>query len=257
MINLEHDIHIWVIKVDTCTPASSNAGDSQDSFLESFLPKSEKEESLHYGNNLEGKMRFLVRRAARRSILQKYTGIPAKELLIQQDSGSGRPTLNRAQNDREICFSSTSSESLAVIAVARGQSLGVDIEKMKALPDEEIMRLLFNFFSKAEYAQIQCSDSPDLRQEQFFKLWTLKEAWLKATGQGLAQSLDSFSISLGNPPTLVGVPEDERLHTSAWGFTTFVPGNSYTGAIAFEATPYSRRTILKQFANDDLLSPSA
>ncbi|GAA0784343.1 MULTISPECIES: 4'-phosphopantetheinyl transferase family protein [Pseudomonadati] len=71
-------------------------------------------------------------------------------------------------------------------------ALGVDIERQRT--STHIHSILNHYFAQAEINDLLAL--PDVLQRQrFFDLWALKEAFIKATGKGLAQSLKSFSFS--------------------------------------------------------------
>ena len=66
------------------------------------------------------------------------------------------------------------------------------------------------------------------RQETFFRSWTLKEAYLKATGQGLTIPLNSFAFDLDPSAITLKAPEI----VSAWRFAEFRPGPGHAIALA-------------------------
>ncbi|UCX04282.1 4'-phosphopantetheinyl transferase family protein [Shewanella glacialimarina] len=72
---------------------------------------------------------------------------------------------------------------------------GLDIERVRA--STHIQPILNHYFTDNEVADLVAL--PDaLQRQRFFDLWTLKEAFIKATGKGLAQSLSSFSFSFND-----------------------------------------------------------
>jgi 4'-phosphopantetheinyl transferase len=76
-----------------------------------------------------------------------------------------------------------------VVCVLDKYPVGVDVEQINPV-DLEISRRLF---SDAEHRQI-INESSAGRLEQFFNLWTLKESYIKMTGNGLSQPLNEFSV---------------------------------------------------------------
>ena len=111
----------------------------------------------------------------------------------------------------EIAFSISHSEEKVMVAVSGAcQStacqlgadgprvttcqLGADIEKIETAD----LALAKRFFASAEH-EILCQLQPGAEQDQaFYRLWTLKESFIKATGRGLALPLKSFQVDLGN-----------------------------------------------------------
>jgi 4'-phosphopantetheinyl transferase len=80
------------------------------------------------------------------------------------------------------------------------------------------------------------------RREAFFNCWTRKEAYIKATGMGLAQPLDQFEVSLkpGEPARLLDV-QDQPYEPSRWAFQAFQPAENYVAALAVEGHGWQLR----------------
>jgi 4'-phosphopantetheinyl transferase len=95
-----------------------------------------------------------------------------------------------------------------VVAALSPASVGVDVERMRKVPEGVAHR----FFSDAENKMLQNALNESQKAEIFFTLWTLKESFLKAIGKGLTKSLGSFTIvetgqkqySLANDPEADG-----------------------------------------------------
>ncbi len=228
-----------------------------NSLFDLWTTHAEREESLKYGLNEEGRKSFLYRRAIRRLILRKYTKRQPRELVIESDSFSGKPMLGGQMSD--VCFSSSSSGGLMAVAVGHEMRLGVDIEKeTDDLSGKESLQLARNFFSTREYNQILRTGPPDSRRELFFKLWVLKEAWAKARGQGLGQPLDSFSILLqDSPKLLMDEREKDTQSESGWQLATFNPSAGYVGAIAYESRIPVNQLNINHVTREDFLNNMA
>lgn len=100
---------------------------------------------------------------------------------------------------RDLRFSMTHTRGMVAVALAEGSEIGVDVEP--ANRRAESMKLAERFFAPDEAALLRALEG-DARREAFFAIWTLKEAVVKATGEGLSRALDSFSIFL-DPPRLI------------------------------------------------------
>ena len=89
--------------------------------------------------------------------------------------------------------------------------VGCDVEQMRPLTSYrgDIAR---RFFCPEEYAHIQAQESPEAQRELFFRYWVLKESFMKATRQGMAMALDSFSLDMtaGADPVLLSCPGPYR-----------------------------------------------
>ncbi len=91
----------------------------------------------------------------------------------------------------EIYFNISHSKEHA-IAVFSNRCIGCDIEHMEPID----LSLAERFFSRAEYAELKEQAGRTRQRELFFRLWTLKESFLKAVGKGMAIPLDAFTIRL-------------------------------------------------------------
>lgn len=80
-----------------------------------------------------------------------------------------------------------------VVAVTDDNPIGIDIEKI-GCADYTIAE---KFFSKKEYIDLMSKDD-DEKNDYFYILWTLKESYIKALGQGLSIPLNAFSFSVIN-----------------------------------------------------------
>lgn len=78
-----------------------------------------------------------------------------------------------------------------VSAFAEHAAVGIDVEKIRPIDIE----LSDCFFSKKETFNLRLQPEP-LQLSYFYKLWTLKESYIKAKGEGLSIPLDTFSFVL-------------------------------------------------------------
>lgn len=89
-----------------------------------------------------------------------------------------------------------------------GEKVGCDIETIKEFRESLAKR----FFCPEEYEYMMAQDE-EMRCETFYRYWVLKESFMKATRQGMAMGLDTFSINLSGSeerPELVSQPEDVK-----------------------------------------------
>ncbi|WP_341988590.1 4'-phosphopantetheinyl transferase superfamily protein [Azorhizobium sp. AG788] len=105
----------------------------------------------------------------------------------------GRPEIARAFDDPLLRFNLSHSRGLVAVAVTERRDVGIDVEAVD--PSRLSLDLAAATFAPAEVAYVR-GLSPAQRPEALFALWTLKEAYIKAVGQGLSLPLDSFAIAL-------------------------------------------------------------
>lgn len=117
----------------------------------------------------------------------------------------GKPFLvnGPAQSPR---FSLSHTRGVAAVAIGEGADIGVDVEAQRAETRSSTARddlaLARRFFAPEEIACLEARTGEE-RRDAFLALWTLKEAVIKATGQGLSAPLDGFSLRL-DPPRIAG-----------------------------------------------------
>ncbi len=173
---------------------------------------------------------FIVGRGLLRTILSRYAGIAPDQLQFCY-SPRGKPSLAATGANSTIQFNLSHSQGLALYAVTRGRQIGVDLEYIRSTSDVE--KLAQRFFSPRESAIIHCLP-PDQKQIAFFHAWTCKEAYLKATGEGLAQLEQvEVSLELGEPPRLLRINKDCQPPTQ-WRLQALTPAADYTAALAVE-----------------------
>jgi 4'-phosphopantetheinyl transferase len=173
--------------------------------------------------------RFLAAHSALRIILARYLN-ELPERLRFVTSPQGKPALAPAFSGSRLRFNLAHSGDVALVAVAAGREVGVDVEQQRPLA--EVSQISERYFSPSErdtLARISAADLPAV----FFNIWSCKEAFTKAIGQGLGYSLASFSVPLAD----LSGQQPARVQASggpAWGLRTLAVGQGYAGALVAE-----------------------
>jgi 4'-phosphopantetheinyl transferase len=206
-----NDVHIWQIDLEQ--------PETQLQILVETLSSDEiaRADRFYFPKH---RRRFIAGRGILRAILGRYLGIePAKVQFDYQPRG--KPMLAEIFADRGLFFNLSHSEGLGLCGVSCTRQIGVDIEYIRPVSDLE--SLAQRFFLPREYAVVR-SQTPNQQPEVFFRYWTCKEAYLKATGDGLAQ-LEQIEVSLTptEPATL--------LTTQDWSLRELVPDSNYLAAV--------------------------
>ncbi len=127
--------------------------------------------------------------------------------------------------------------------VAKDLEIGVDVEDTER--KSETVGVADRFFSPREVAALHAL--PEAAQRgRFFDYWTLKEAYIKARGMGLAIPLDQFSFLLdGAPP--IRIAFDPRLGDDAatWQFERFTLTARHRTAVAIRRTGADLRVVVR------------
>jgi 4'-phosphopantetheinyl transferase len=133
--------------------------------------------------------RYVVGRGMLRRILARY-GAGAPERLVIADAAGGKPALRPPSALR---FNVANSGDRALVAVAHGREIGVDLEPVRAHADG--MALARRVCAPAELAEL-AAVSMRHRSRALLRCWVRKEACVKALGIGLRQPLESFEVGV-------------------------------------------------------------
>jgi 4'-phosphopantetheinyl transferase len=170
--------------------------------------------------------RWMAARLGLREVLGAYLGVAPGDVRLTYGV-EGKPALDAPRAD--LSFNLTHCEGLAVIAIARGAPIGVDVERVHDLAD--IGALATRFFSSSERDAVLAGADGVTRR--FFACWTRKEALIKATGLGLTFGLDRFAVSVppDDPPRVLWMA-DEPGDARQWSLVHFEPAPGFVGAVA-------------------------
>ncbi|WP_414582366.1 4'-phosphopantetheinyl transferase HetI [Scytonema sp. PCC 10023] len=213
---LQDEVHVWRIDLDR--------PEAQLQHLAATLSSDEVCRAKRFYKE-QHRQRFIAGRGILRTILGRYLGVEAQQLQFSYES-SGKPVLADTFADSKLSFNLTHSVGLALCAVSCDRLVGVDLEYIRPISD--VLALAKRYFSPAEYA-VMCGLPPNKMQEVFFRYWTCKEAYLKATGVGIAH-LEQIEVSLtpGQPAKL---KTEEK-----WSLDELVPADNSVAAVAVEGS---------------------
>lgn len=187
----------------------------------------------------EPRRRFVACRAALRQLVGGFLGREATEIEFTYGP-HGKPQLAANNPDLPLEFSISHSADLALIAVCCGRRVGVDLERHDA--KVRIHKLATRFFSPRESAELASLPSED-QLAGFYRGWTSKEAYLKATGFGLSFPLSQFIVTMNphDPARLMEVVEqpnrsDLGNEAARWTMHSLNVAGQFSAAILIEAT---------------------
>jgi 4'-phosphopantetheinyl transferase len=213
------EVHLWQAALDV-PPARAGQ-------LAGGLSPDERQraDAFHFERD---RAHFIAARAFLREVLGRYVGLPSPAVRFRYGP-SGKPEIEAGG---PIQFNLSHSGELALLAVAQGRAVGVDVERMR--PDFAGEPMARRFFAPGEVAALL--DLPEyMRELAFYRCWTRKEAYLKARGDGLSFPLDQFEVTLtpGEPARLLRVQGDEG-EAARWHLEHIEAGAGYVAALAVE-----------------------
>ncbi|GAB3381024.1 4'-phosphopantetheinyl transferase superfamily protein [Spongiibacter taiwanensis] len=170
---------------------------------------------------------YLVSRVLLRTVLAGYCDCEPNELVFGV-SEYGKPEL-LSPAGQDLQFNTAHTHGLTVCVVGRSYPVGIDAEYHS--DSASLLSVADDYFSSQELQALHEKDSEEAKLADFFRYWTLKEAYLKARGQGLSIPLHDFSVVLkdGAFVEFCG-PEAER-----WDFRLLLQDANYTAALAMGA----------------------
>lgn len=168
----------------------------------------------------EDRRRFVIARYFLRSILSCYKKQEPGDISFGAGP-AGKPRL-KGEPPAGLRFNLSHSGEIAVVVVACGREVGVDVERMcSPSPEVETFR---QYLAPGELAAIDALKG-FAKAHAFFRAWTRKEALLKATGEGLGGLGPDLDLSAGSDFLRMG---------KAWHVTDLDLTPDYAAALAVE-----------------------
>ncbi len=193
--------------------------------------------------------RLAAAHAATRQILASHlverglTCAPA-EVRLRRCS-HGKPALDVPGARSGLSFNLSHSGELALLAVGLGRELGVDLEREELSRDlPAIARTAFSPHERAQLAALPEAE----REAAFFRIWSRKEAYIKALGLGLSLALDSFDVSADMDGARLLAARHAGGQHARWRMLSLDVAPGYASALVVEARPEERvRAQLRRF----------
>ena len=209
------EVHVWVAVLDAL-PVGAYIG---------LLSPDEaaRADRFHFARD---RQRFVGARGLLRELLGCYVDVDPSALLFAYGP-RGKPYLAADSRPDRVRFNVSHSGGLALLAFVRERQLGVDLELERPVPEAE--SIAERYFSPREGAALGRLP-PAERPRAFFRCWTRKEAFIKATGDGLSRPLDAFDVTLAprEPARLLRV-EGEPEEAARWWMEGLEPAEGFAG----------------------------
>lgn len=230
-----NDVHIWKVSLDE--------RHWQGAAAVACLSRQEQSRAARFRFSRD-RQRFIAGHAKLRFILAGYLGCTARQVHYSYGE-YGKPAVVAKKDQPPLFFNLAHSQSLALCAVTTSQEVGVDLEYRRPLDDLEGM--IGTVCTVNERLRLQAL-KPVARLNAFFHYWTCKEAFAKATGEGIS-TLQKIEVDPAFA-SLRPVRENSlrgRL-IPQWALYSFMPAPNYTAALVVQG----REHHIHQFA-DSLL----
>ncbi|WP_028866124.1 4'-phosphopantetheinyl transferase family protein [Psychromonas aquimarina] len=245
---LSGDIHLWRIQPQKITDLTVLKS------LKSVLTQSEIEKVQRY-RSPKAQHNALITRAFVRFVLSQYAEIKPQDWSFTI-SEHGKPELNNTTP--ALRFNLSHNDDLLVCSVCLGHDIGCDVENLsRRISVEAIAK---RYFSAEEYQSLK-DLAPALQRRRFFEYWTLKEAFVKATGLGISQGLDTFSFKITAPETgklnsnisLSFSQKSPIKNEKDWYSCLTYPDQKHCVAVCINSGSKSKQFQLTHFQGEDCL----
>jgi 4'-phosphopantetheinyl transferase len=206
----EKEVHLW--------RAGLNISVQEEEAFLATLSEQEKLRTERFHFPLH-RRRFIAARGRLRQVLSYYQHIKpeAVNFLYQE---RGKPYLE----DLTLQFNVSHSNDLAVYALIKNHPIGVDIEKIENKFSEGVAR---RYFHPEEYTRLIALPM-EAHAAEFYRIWARKEALIKALGEGLHFTLNSFSIAQSRQKVILNLENNK----SSWLVEDFITYPEYQSAFA-------------------------
>ena len=216
------EVHVWLTTPESITDPAQ---------LAAYAAWMNPDEAARQARFLfdRHRLQFLVARALVRTTLSRYVDRdPAAWRFVHNQWG--RPDLDPTQVVDGLRFNLSHTDGLVAVAIARGDpELGVDVEDTWRRSHTD--QIAEHFFAPAEVAALRALP-PERQHGRFFELWTLKEAYIKARGMGLAISLHHFAYALDDDGVALSVDATLGDTGIGWQFALQAPTERHRLALA-------------------------
>lgn len=224
----DDEVQLWRVDLDSIR--------SQESRWQELLSPDEAERAARF-HFAADRQRFVAGRALLRTILAGYLASPPSEISFSY-SAREKPSLFSG-SEHSLSFNLSHSGGIALYAFSRGREIGVDVEQIRT--DFDVEGIARRFFSAREQEQLTALPHAE-RVEAFFRCWTRKEAYIKATGDGLSLPLTQFDVSLnrgGSNALLATRPDGSE--AGRWRLNEVAAGDGFVAAICVRGVDWKLR----------------
>ena len=183
------------------------------------------------------RLMFVAAHDLLRRTLSDYADVPPEAWEFTQAS-SGKPLLSARHRGINIGFNLAHTRGLVACVVCRNTDVGIDVERL----DRKIraLDLAARYFSPTEVVALQACTEHE-RHFRFIELWTLKESYVKAIGEGLSHPLHTFSFGFdGSSALRFDPPMGDQ---PRWQFELFAPSVQHRMAVAVRCAQQETRQI--------------
>lgn len=235
-----NDVHLWYVH-------NANVGTQSLNFTyDRLLTEDEKERCDRFRFSADREL-FLTARWLVRTTLSDYADVDPCEWRFTNNP-FGRPEI-AFPNLPSLRFNLSHSRGMVLLGVTIENDIGVDVEHVDQFVD--ILSLARNNFSAPEVEQLEAT-SGNAQRDLFFKIWTLKEAYVKATGLGLSLPLTDFTVVPGADHCVeLTESKNDNSESDTWWLTQRKVSPKYQTGIAVRSSGHLSSTLVIRSRADE------
>jgi 4'-phosphopantetheinyl transferase len=239
------DVHVWRVFIpdiprEPARPSYTVINDRPPRLepVAISLSPDERERASRYRFDAD-RRRFAWTRGILRALLASYVGCPPDRIhfgVAERGKLHLDPSHHPTHSDRAhggLRFNVSHSHEWALIALSRDREVGVDVEHHRSL-HHDLFDIAARFFAPAEVDALRAL-APAEQEPAFFRIWSRKEAYIKATGEGVSAGLDTFEVSIDLDPAVSLRVLGRPAEAARWTMRSLDVGPDYAAALAVEA----------------------
>ena len=192
---------------------------------------------------------WILTRGLLRVFISNYLKFDPKKIEFEYNE-FGKPFIVPNSESKNLSFNLSHSDGVVVFAFTRHKQVGIDVEKIGGVLNfPEVIELVFHNFEKEWFSKIPTNK----KNEIFYKLWTSKEAYIKAIGKGLSFSPNKVSLELDSEENLIFKDIACEKDLTKWKLVSFKPFPDYISSIVVEDndTTIEQLTLNTRDINDN------
>ncbi len=237
---LQTEVHVWFFRTDVALDNDQLAA------CLSQLSTDEKQRYQRFFYK-EDKQSYLISHVLLRNTLSKYVDVPASQWLFICNQ-HGKPEVKKLRELPEIEFNITHTKGLCACVVGMDAEVGVDAENINRQCNYK--KLAQRMFSADENALLDSSDEPSV---QFYKYWTLREAYVKALGTGLSGSSKDFYFTMSEDDECISIHHKDKSEVDTdCQFGLYMPTAEHVMAVAIKKNS-GMPVVMKQVVINEVL----
>lgn len=220
---LQSEAHVWIAYPDSA-PAQH--------LIEQYLPllNSEEQERYRRFHFDHDRHTYLAAHALLRITLSRYALCEPARWGFKRNE-QGKPEIALMSNLPPLRMNLSHTQGMVACVVALDRGCGVDVERVRSMKD--MAGIAEVVFSNAENDYLRAQDETEW-PHHFFKFWTLKEAYIKATGQGLSAPLKDITFDIAEAQIQTTL-RNASLNDAGWQFYHEKPVASHHLAVAVKS----------------------